>query len=185
MDEISEESSVRSLIDYGLKQISRMKKSVRSKREVSDDENIGKPETAPALFGENFKSTIATGVSLVTFCTDWCTHCTYVSNQVHKLQKRFKNEPEIKFYRVDCALKENYELCFDELANGVPTTHLYENGKRIVDDYQSDSTDVLEDMVRSNIGQDEGAISLWKKREHKRRKARRVAYAKAQASKKL
>lgn len=179
IDMIPQETSAHALIDYGLKQISKRRSSKRSKREVGSDSGEAS-ETVPMIIGSDaFQSTIASGATLATFCMDWCHHCQFVFKQMSKLIPRFKNDHQVKIVKLNCALDDNYDVCYKELCNGVPTTSLYVNGKRVVEDYQCDTVDEHEDMVRSNLDCDPVKIEEWNERELARKKARKAAKAKA------
>lgn len=171
---ITNETSAHALIDYGLKQLSKRRSSRRSKREVASESDEAS-EPVPLITGDIFQSTIASGATLATFCMDWCHHCQFVYKQMGKLIARLKNDRPVKIVKINCGLDENYDVCYTELCNGVPTTSLYVDGKRVVEDYQCDTVDEHEDMVKSNMDRDPVKIEEWKQRESARKKARKAA----------
>lgn len=82
-------------------------------------------ENVKHLDDENFKTAIATGVTLVDFYADWCGPCRMVTPIINELADELEGQATIAKVDIDNCQKitSNYDI------TSVPTMILFKNGQ--------------------------------------------------------
>lgn len=176
VDAIPEERTAKELLKFAIN-----KTGTRSKREVLESKiNNVDISSIPEIYGKDFQSKISNGITLVTFCVPWCSHCQKALSEMVELQNFFSENTTVSICKLDCSNEvQNGDICFTELDNGVPTINLYFNGELIVSDYGGISFHELKDMIIGNTG---SAVDLadWKIKEKAAKKLRKVEKSQTQ-----
>ncbi|XP_072390069.1 thioredoxin domain-containing protein 5 homolog [Diabrotica undecimpunctata] len=105
--------------------------------------------------GDNFKSTIESGIAFVKFYAPWCGHCKRLSPVWDSLREKLVSRPEVKVLKVDCTLEVNKQLCNDEEIEGFPSLNLYQNGEKIASYSGSRSLEDLQEFLLKHTPRDE------------------------------
>lgn len=165
IESIPEERAARQLIAFAKKKLPE-----RQKREIVGDESSS--DNITEIYGQDYKSTIALDITLITFCVPWCSQCKRALSRMVELRNHFGNQTKVKIVKIDCSKDENREICFTQLNNGVPTTNLYCSGVLTVYDYHGESFDEVKDMIESNCGESHEKLH-WTERERERKRKRK------------
>lgn len=153
--------TVEQMVKYGKKKF-----TVRKSKSEAIDEPKGVPNDIQEISSSNFSSTIATGTTLVVFCVPWCKYCQNITKTLNELKPEL--DDNIKMKRMNCNHKDNADICFNEVTNGVPTMNLYCNGSVVLKDYEESTAEELKDMLKSGCG-DAHDLTKWKAREEQRK----------------
>lgn len=120
-------------------------------KEAASDADLPSGEVT----GDNFKSTIESGISFVKFYAPWCGHCKRLAPVWDSLREKLVSRPEVKVLKVDCTLEVNKQLCNDEEIEGFPSLNLYQNGEKIASYSGSRSLEDLQDFLLKHTPRDE------------------------------
>lgn len=108
------------------------------------------------LNGENFSSTIESGVNFVKFYAPWCGHCRNLSPTWDQLAEKFHASGKaVKIAKVDCTASESKVLCAEQQVEGYPTLFAYKSGQKLPEYDGGRSLDSLEGYVNQLMGHDE------------------------------
>lgn len=85
------------------------------------------------IFERNFAEVIAQDeISIIVFA-DTTSSLTRKYYPIYKdIEKSYS---DVKIYTIDCLYHRNYNICFDEIVNGLPLINFYQKGKKIVEDF--------------------------------------------------
>merc|ERR1712168_418578 len=91
------------------------------------------PESVAALNGDNFKESIAGGVTFVKFFAPWCGHCKRLAPIWTQLADKYADVEGVTIAKVDCTSdgNKNKQLCNTEGVNGFPTLNIYRDGEKV------------------------------------------------------
>lgn len=89
------------------------------------------------IFNEDFATVIARDeISIILFAdTDSDISQKYYS-VLEDIEKRYS---DVLVYTIDCFDYRNYNVCFDEIVNGVPLINFYRKGQKLVNDFPESS----------------------------------------------
>eukprot|EP00096_Caligus_rogercresseyi_P003657 TRINITY_DN1701_c0_g1_i1.p1 TRINITY_DN1701_c0_g1~~TRINITY_DN1701_c0_g1_i1.p1 ORF type:complete len:388 (-),score=136.24 TRINITY_DN1701_c0_g1_i1:160-1302(-) len=101
---------------------------------------------------EDFKDTIAEGVTFIKFYAPWCGHCKRIAPIWEELAARFEGVKGVTIAKVDCTANDNKnkELCNEEGVNGFPTLNIYESGSKIKEYRGARKVEDLEEFVKEH-----------------------------------
>lgn len=153
---IRRERTVKQLLTYANKKF-----ASRSRREVNGSSNA-----VLDISEKDFSATTAEETTLVIFCVSWCKQCQKIIKTLNEIKPEL--DDKIKMVRIDCSLKDNADVCFTEISNGVPTMNLYCNGKVTLKDRDELKVEELKDMMESGCGSNEDLMK-WRARVEKRK----------------
>jgi thiol-disulfide isomerase/thioredoxin len=156
VQEIDEEMTKEKAIEVAKKEI-----GSKSRRRRDAEEKFS--GNIKQIFADEFEETIATGVTVILFGMAWCPHCQSDLQLMTNVQNQNKLE-NVSFYLINCKSMENVNLCFDELANGIPTINTYLDGKRIVKDFKGSNVYQFNRMLKAHVSGGD-ALAAWKKAE--------------------
>jgi len=134
--------SLKDLSDFVASMSGAEKTADEKKEEVTEDAK----DSVAVLDGENFKDTVAKGVSFVKFYAPWCGHCKRLAPTWVQLADKFASTDGVTIAKVDCTSgdNKNKDLCNAQGVNGFPTLNIYKDGEK-VEEFNGKRT--LEDLV--------------------------------------
>lgn len=136
-------------------------------------------ELVPANFT---KSLNANGVSFVMLYAPWCHFCDEMRDLLKLILIKHEKTSFITIGQMDCVNKDHEKFCTDQEMQGVPTMNVYRNGKLLLNDYQGNTFEELEDCILSHMTDE--AIDKWEDREDEREKKRKAEKKKRQKEEK-
>lgn len=85
------------------------------------------------IFEEDFPAIIARDeISIILFAD---TDASMSQNYYTVLEDIEKRYSDVRVYTIDCFNDRNYNVCFDEIVNGLPLVNFYRSGEKLKSDF--------------------------------------------------